>query len=503
MDLKGDDGEALICHNCVGEAFLKALIASHGAVAECAYCAADDEPCITVEELAGRVEGAFDRHYVRTSTDPDMFEDMMLRDKESDFEWYRHGAPVHEAIQEAALVEPEVANDVIEILDNRHGDFESAQMGLECEFDPESHYEAKGVGDQEVAAEWQALERSLKVRSRYFNTEAEAFLTKLFNGLDGQVTRGGSPVVVVAGPEREVKAFYRARAFHHENEVDDTLLRPDVHLGPPPAAKAKAGRMNAHGISVFYGAFDKDVSLAEVRPPVGSQAVVGEFVLVRDVRLLDVSALQSLFVEGSVFDPAYAERLSLAKFMGRLSDRITIPVMPDDEPTEYLITQMIADFLARRPGPSLDGILFRSVQRPVDDAGAEGGAAAPPDLRNVVLFHHASRVEELEIPEGAELTVSRYWSSEDGDEPDYTVYEEVPPEPGPLGEAEAADDLGLGDFANVRPYEFAFDPEADGREPYLRVEKESLVVRHVRGVSFSTEDFDVRRHRLEKREYPF
>lgn len=342
-------------------------------------------------------------------------------------------------------------------------------------------------------------------------------MVRLFNDVDGQMTRGGDPVIVLAGPDQEIKAFVRARAFHHAEELDEALLRPDVHLGPPPAAKARAGRMNAHGISVFYGAFDKDVALAEVRPPVGSKAVVGEFALTREVRLLDVTALQSMYVEGSVFDPAYVDRLALAKFMGRLSDRITMPVMPDDEPTEYLITQMIADYLARRPMPGLDGILFMSVQRPVNERadgplgreqpreGQPEGAVPARDLRNVVLFYHASRVKELEVPEGTDLSVHQFQSTEDGPEPDYTVWEEVPPAPEPTAAQAAggADDVGLGDWAGLRPHEFAYDPNADEREPYLSVAKDSLVVRHVKGVSFSTEDFEVRRHRMEKRDYGF
>jgi hypothetical protein len=174
--------------------------------------------------------------------------------------------------------------------------------------------------------------------------------------------------------------------------------------------------MNANGISMFYGASDKGVALAEVRPPVGSRALTAEFQIVRPLRLLDVTALQSIYVEGSVFDPGYLEQLSLAKFMGRLSERITMPVMPDDEPTEYLITQMIADYLARRPEPALDGILFPSVQ-------------SPGDHRNVVLFHHASRVRSLDIPEGTELSARQYDTTEDGDEPNYHVWEEVPPVP--------------------------------------------------------------------------
>jgi hypothetical protein len=483
-----EDDAARVCRTCVRDDYLRDLIAKEGVIAECTYCGTDDEPCITIEELADRVEGAFERHYVRTSPDPDMFEGMLIRDKEIDYEWYRHGEPVLYAVADAASIDEEIAQDVLDILEERHGDFEAAQMGEECEFDSDSHYESKSVDDRDIAAEWHALERSLKVEARFFNPQVEALMGRLFDGVDGQVTRDGKPVIVTAGPDHEIKAFFRARAFHHDGELDDALLRPDVHLGPPPAGKARAGRMNAHGIAAFYGASDPEVALAEVRPPVGSRVVIGEFELLRTVRLLDVTALQSLYVEGSVFDPGYEQQLALAKFLGRLGDRITMPVMPDDEPTEYLITQMIAGYLARRPAPALDGILFRSVQQ-------------PGEQRNVVLFHHASRVEELDIPKGTNLSVHQYSNTEDGPEPDYAVFEGVPPKiEGPAG---VADDLGLGEWMRLRPHEFRSEPDVDWREPHLRVRKEGLRVRHVKGVTFDTDAFEVTRHRADKRESKF
>lgn len=487
-DVNDDEDLERVCRGCVGEDFLRGVIDRDGAVAECDFCGAVEEATITVEELADHVEGAFERHFQRTSPDPDMFEEMLIRDREIDYEWYRHGEPVLYAIADVASTNEKIAQAVLDILDERHADFEAAQMGDECEFSEDSHYESKGIDDRAIAAEWHELERSLKVEARYFNPAAEALMGRLFDGVDGQITRDGLPVIVTAGPNYEIKTFFRARAFHHHAELDDALLRPDIHLGPPPAAKARAGRMNAHGIAAFYGASDPEVALAEVRPPVGSRAVIGEFELLRDVRLLDVTALQSLYVEGSVFDPDYERRLALAKFMARLSDRITMPVMPDDEPTEYLITQMIAGYLARRPAPGLDGILFRSVQQ-------------PGEQRNVVLFHHASRVQDLNIPKGAELSVHQFATSEDGPEPDYTVFEEVPPEP--EGAGEEPDDLGLGDWMRLRPHESRFDPDADGREPYLRVRETRMRVRHVKGVTFDTDDFEVARHRSEKREPKF
>lgn len=475
------DDEVAICRNCVGETYLREVIAREGAMQTCHYCEGDEDPCIGIADLADHIQGAFERHYTRTSDQPDMYESMMLSDKESDYDWYRHGEPVQDAIADAASIEENVAADVIEILEERHPDRWSAEIGEECEFHSESHYDWKNPRDHEFAVEWQGIERSLKSEARFFNQGAEAFLEKLFAHLEGRVTAEGQHVVVTAGPGTDRPSFFRARVFHKDDELEEAMMRPDLHIGPPPSRFARAGRMNANGISMFYGASDKGVALAEVRPPVGSRALVGEFELLRTVKLLDVSALHSVYVEGSVFDPAYVGQLGLAKFMKRLSTRITMPVMPDDEPTEYLITQMIADYLARKPSPGLDGILFPSVQTP-------GGH------RNVVLFHHASRVETMELPDGTELSAQQHSSTEDGDEPNYVVWEEVPPA-SPVSEEKPEGGFALFHMLDVPTY----DPNTDARDPTLRVLTGQISAHHVTGVTFATDEHLVNRHRFELR----
>lgn len=479
-----------ICYACVGEAFLSAQIERVGDVGLCTYCDGDEELCIAVEDLADQVEGAFERHYYRTSTEPDMYESMMLRDKESDYEWYRHGEPVLDAIGDAASIDEQAAQDVLDILEHRHSDFEMAKMGEECEFDADSHYEWRTVEAHEFAHEFRAIERSLKSASRFFNPGAERFLTRLFANLEGRAAADDRPAIVDAGPGKELSAFFRARVFHNAAELDQALTRPDLHLGPTPSRLARAGRMNAHGISVFYGATDPAVALAEVRPPVGSRVLVGRFELTGPLRLLDVDALRSLYVEGSIFDPEYVDQLALAKFLGQLSERVTMPVMPDNEPMEYLITQMIADFLARRPEPGLDGILFRSVQ-------------SPGDHRNVVLLNHASRVAELEIPEGTELTARQYDETEDGPEPHYWVWEETPPPAEGPEKEDADEDSFLAIAARLSYRDFVDDEDQDHREPTLSVDTAEVTVHHVSGVTFATETYRVRRQRSEKRDLPF
>lgn len=76
----------------------------------------------------------------------------------------------------------------------------------------------------------------------------------------------------------------------------------------------------------------------------------------------------------------------------------------------YLISQVIADFLATHEALNLDGILFPSAQMPQD--------ASPG--QNVILFHRASAVERVDDSHEAEYV--NHWES---DEDRWVYYPEV------------------------------------------------------------------------------
>jgi hypothetical protein len=457
---------------------LNGVVERDGDMSTCDYCEGEDEKCVSIDELADYIEGAFERHFERTSSEPDAFQYALIADRELSYQWYRDGSPVAIAISEAAGIDDDVAEDVREILDDRHGDFEMDQMGEETEFSSDSYYEEKGANDIEFQMEWKSVELALKTQARHFNKDAERFLERMFGNVHALQTAAGLPVVVVAGPGTERATMFRARTFHRHDALEHALRRPDFDLGPPPVKFARAGRMNAQGISVFYGAYDAKAAIAEVRPPVGSKVLVGQFELLREVKLLDVEALRSVYQSGNYFDPEYIGQLELARFLGRFSHRVTMPVMPDDEPAEYLITQPIADYLSQAVEPKIDGMMYPSVQ-------VAGGSV------NVVLFHHAARVEEWDIPSGTTIEAQTFQTDEDGDRPDYYVTEEVPP-PKPAGK-EKDDPF---DFLLHQP----FDPlqligTTDDRELSLKLDPKTIVVHHVTAVEFSTDDFTVSRSR--------
>ncbi len=262
----------------------------------------------------------------------------------------------------------------------RYGYVGGAEASVwERPFDSDARYVAKGtVYPTDLEMEWLDFATSLKRENRYFNRFGEALMRHLFEGIDGHTTIRGRKVVLDAGPGAECAKLYRARVFEDDVEFEKAMKQPDREVGPPPPLKASAGRMNAAGISVFYGATDPEVALAEVRPPVGSKVLVGTFELLGPLRLLDLIALSDLRDEvGSLFDPVHVERLKRAEFLRRLSLRLSRPVMPGDEVLSFLPTQGVADFLATSIDPPLGGLIYPSVQvgQPPRGASCSGALA--------------------------------------------------------------------------------------------------------------------------------
>ena len=470
-----------LCFNCVGDSFLSDEICDQGRRGTCSYCGKRLKT-YSMKQMSGRIESAFEQHYIRTSDRPSSYDYAMMADKESDYDWDREGEPVVDAIVNAAEIPEEAASDIQKILEDKYFDFDEAKSGDELEFSSDSYYEESSTSDRKWQEEWEYFERSLKTEARFFSRSASILLASVFDGIDTMQTRGQKSVIVDAGPDTDFSSLFRARSFQSDDELKFALARPDIHIGSPPSAHASAGRMNARGISVFYGANDPMVALAEVRPPVGSKVVVARFKIIRPIRLLDLTALNAAMTPGSIFDPTMIDRLERTMFLRNLSRRIIVPVMPNDETFEYLATQAIADFLATENNPNLDGIIFPSVQ-------------TSGEALNCVLFHKAARVEEIELPKGTEISARLGTFYEEGWEDEFSVTEEVSPQ---KEEQENKQPLSFGSMS------FFDDPVDQGdfiaHPSTLKVDLESVHVHIVDAVQFTTKKHGVSRFRWEKHE---
>lgn len=477
-----DTKERGLCFECVGERFLRAEIERDGQDRTCFYCE-QDRKTLSIDQVANFVYARLSEFFDRPlQYPPDLQATFEQMARDGGEEPPDKGRRVADVIRDEAGLCETATEDIRCILAERYPE-EPDVIGLddtgskEGPFDPEAHYvKRESVNAWDFEDDWDRFETSLKGETRYFNRTAEEILTTIFEGIDEHNTINGRSLVVEAGPGTELAQLYRARVFQTEVKLEEAMKRPDKHVGPPPSSAAVAGRMNAAGIAVFYGATSAKVALAEVRPPVGSKVLIGCFQVIRSLRLLDLEALE--FVadeEGSIFDADHVQRLKRAKFLRGLGQRISRPVMPDDQTRDYIPTQAISDFLATVASPPWDGIIYPSVQvmrrsYPRRILRTRRGV----DSRNVVLFQKAASVQELNIPEGADISVFNGSQSllglggiDDDPEVNYAVFDEK--------------------MASAAP-----SPELDGAP----LKFSTLDVHYVKGVRFDTVSRPV--HRIER-----
>jgi hypothetical protein len=367
-----------LCSECIAEPLLSSQIELGGVPSTCFYCEAE-KSTLPLSQIATSIGVVLDDFY-HSTTPPE-------------------GQPIARLIGALAGVSDETAEDIRHILEEQ--DNRDWGKGFFDRFKQDRHYaKNESVNPHLFESEWRRFEESLKTETRYFNRFAESLLTSIFDGIDDYRTTSGRPVVVEAGPGTAIKTIYRARVFQSESEIREAMKRPDIDIGPPPPAKAYAGRMNAPGIAVFYGATEPSTALSEIRPPVGSKVLIGRFEIIRQLKLLDLVELNNISEpEGSVFDESYRYRLKRTGFLRGLGGTLAKPVLPNDEIIEYLPTQAVADFLATNANPALDGIIYPSVQ-----VGSHRRYA-----RNLVLFHKAARVRALDRGRLREVSSNSQW----------------------------------------------------------------------------------------------
>ena len=478
-----DEHPKYLCHECIGDQFLASEVKAQYDPTACYYCGKTGE-AIMLENLAERTHDVLQEYFELT---PDYPSEPYEHMEASEGRWERRGEPANYIIAEIAGLDEEVADDVTALLSHQHGGHRVIRRGGEDPYGDDAMYEARGPNDSGFHYTWAELRREIRSRSRFFSTESEEMLRFIFGDLSAHTASDDKLVVREISPGNPDASVWRARAALSTDELEAFLKSPSRELSSPPSRLAKAGRMNAQGISVFYGAMDPRTCVSEVRAPVGAYVVVGRFDLLRPVRLLDLDALSNVYARGSYFDPDYSEREGRAEFFRHLVSDISRPVMPQDEALEYLPTQAVAEFLAHKVDPRLDGIIFHSSQ-----TGGDG--------RNVVLFNHARRVEPHSLSEGTSVEVRLPPRGLDDSDDWYggiVVWETVPSN---LPGAESATPKVEGRRGPIRILMEDGPDEVEEEEPTLRLDINSLRVLAMEAVAYTTRKLSVSRHRQTEEE---
>jgi len=337
------DIEKVVCHQCIGEKYVKNIVKKHGKVTgPCNYCKKrlKNIPLSKVTEIVHQV-----------------FESYFQPEDDEGYSSMDGSRSAKVLIGEELIVDETIADDIYELLCedyNWHTDYDPAR------YNDGYIYSRREFSINKLDHAWEKVKASLSEEARFFNNSVKEFLDELFSDLDDfRIENSKSPIKII---DSDV-FLYRARVFESWDQVNHALRHPERNFGPPPADQARAGRMNAQGIAVFYGATTPDVAISEVRPPVGSHVIVAPFTPQKALRILDISELDALvFSKESIFNPSTIKSHEKTGFLKKFSRKMTMPVFGKQQDNEYLITQAIAEYLSVSKKYQLDGISFRSTQ---------------------------------------------------------------------------------------------------------------------------------------------
>ena len=138
-----------------------------------------------------------------------------------------------------------------------------------------------------------------------------------------------------------------------DDSVEEPYPFPKERMKPIPG-RAMEGRVNPKGIPFLYLATHRDTAIAEVRPWKGGVVSVGQFRLVRDVRLVNATSdAKRMLYFGEEPDPKKREEVVWQD----IDRAFAAPTARTDDAAEYIPTQVLGE-LFRANG--FDGVAYRS-----------------------------------------------------------------------------------------------------------------------------------------------
>ena len=192
--------------------------------------------------------------------------------------------------------------------------------------------------------EWESFVKSIKNDNRFHSNHINTDILGLFVEYAKISHKAGS-------------VFYRARIC-----TDPNGFLPN-EMGAPPSKVAKAGRVNAEGISVLYLGDSIETVVYEVRAGRYDYISIGKFELLEDIEIVSLDSLKNIspFIRGgdiAKHEDMVQHAVNLPH-LARLSHEVARPLRRSDSALDYLPTQYISDFIKNQPG--ISGISYKST----------------------------------------------------------------------------------------------------------------------------------------------
>jgi len=174
------------------------------------------------------------------------------------------------------------------------------------------------------AKSWDDFVDELKTKNRFHTNSINENVLKLYcSYLEKTYNKG--------------QKFFRGRISKTSSGVDIS------EMGAPPLELAKAGRVNAEGISHLYLSNDIDTTIHETRAGAYDIITVGTFELQKNITIIDFQRIEKIYPFSEALDLlGYAINI---EYLKRMNQEMGKTLRRDDSPLDYIPTQFIADYI--------------------------------------------------------------------------------------------------------------------------------------------------------------
>jgi hypothetical protein len=359
-----------ICCDCIEDPYLNLQMVENAEVEVCSYCS-ESNIGQYLNVVANVVDLIYRQYFGYGETYPTFHGDSDKPDYEQ-----RGDYPEYIINMMVKPSDSQVSDDICSFLAEDEG-YSVVKDGADSMYDSTSCYQHIDTGAGYHNELWEKFCEEIKHGARFFSFEAKTTLSEVFKNINNfSTTLGKKPISEISG-----RKIYRGRKANTQNEIKKITSDPAIELAAPPSHLARNGRMNPVGISVFYGAFDKETCIAELRPAVGETVVCGLFKEYKPLRVMDFTVLNQVYDELSMFDPEYFTKLSQIQFLRSFESIISKAFLPSSTELEYLPLQAMTEYLSRFVEGGLDGAIYPSAQR--------GGKT-----ENIIIFDSSNKVIE-------------------------------------------------------------------------------------------------------------
>ncbi|SEI94047.1 RES domain-containing protein [Propionispira arboris] len=316
--------DQVVCHNCVGDYYLKEYINNNGEQSRCNYCNSNSV-CIPLENLMEAIMNGILQEYEYAN------DSMGYCGKEGGF----IGAETFDSYD---LIRNEIGMELDFQCSELYDDVSDLMNDdVWCQKDPYG-----SLRYDEDFYTWEMYAERLKKADELTEMEMEP---------DDEIRLYTSPDEILMRISEGVKklelieeipsntALWRARA-HNESDV----INSAATLGAPREEQAGCNRMNPAKVSTFYGAFDKYTALAEIAGKEEPIRTVGVFYNQVPLKVINLGKIRGLSMP-SLFDVDNSDRRILLMFLKRFNREISKPIEEGKE-KEYLPTQKLIEYLS-------------------------------------------------------------------------------------------------------------------------------------------------------------